>query len=414
MTTPQSVVKFTPTASMLTSLAETADRNNISKDGKIILPEEEYMAYADYIIKRDYYPDLLTMVGTDRELNYSLDEFLRKYTSEDNASFDEIMEKWKMKNKAIVEKIYEKNAKSNVNRVLLPALTNTNNQIKAITNDSSSLLMLESKVGSSSDNTQLVTRINESKSSEEIAKFKFDEDSEVEQYKNNLMFYPSGISKLEPTNSTATESIIKHSGTRISETVVKKNESLTKSLSTIKQYDLDNATEDPQQTLENINRELNRSSSETPSINGIQLETTPIIHPTASTEIMTWGTIESSPFRVPETPKREILSQQLASKASKNIRLRESSTPNQTYSYNRTPSSSRSFLTPSMSPHTPSSSPLTMKQQFNSLSNAAQRLARRHLKTAMSSSSSSSSMNSPLNDLEISSKKRKTESPEKE
>ncbi|KAG2387362.1 hypothetical protein C9374_001694 [Naegleria lovaniensis] len=397
-------INYTPITSLLT---EANDRNNISKDGKIILSEEEYMSYADYIIKRDYYPDLLAMVGTDRELNCSLDEFLRKYTSEYNASFDEIMEKWKIKNKTIIEKIYEKNAKCNVSRVILPALTHDNNEMKAITNESSSLLMLESKVGSSSDNTQLITYAK----SQDHAKFKLDEDYDIEKYKNNLMFYPSGISKLEATNAITSESIIKHSGTRISDTVVKKNDSLTKSQSTIKQYDLDNATEDPQQTLENINRELNSSRGETPSINGVQLETTPIIHPTESTEIMTWGTIESSPFRVPETPKREILSQQLASKASKNIRLRETSTPNQTYSYNRTPS--RSFQSPSMSPRTPSS-PLTMKQQFNSLSNAAQQLARRHLKTASSKPLSSSSFNSPLNDLEISSKKRKTEHPETE
>ncbi|EFC42023.1 predicted protein [Naegleria gruberi] len=372
--------KFSTPSSLL-SLAHYEQEDVVlrSKDGKIILSEEEYIKKVDYIIKRDYYPNLLS--DSERKENkMSLDQFLNKYTSEDNASFSEIMEEWKIRNKKLIEKIYDKNAQSNVNRLVLP-IENVNNSIKSITSAKDEKLMLEhiddydNHIIAYSDETTLEKRLQ------------IDEDEEVEKYKNSLMFYPAGIKRSsEPSNK-----IIKHNGTRVSAQVITKNESL-RTIQEQKHFDLD---EDPKSVLEKISQQINNSMT----VNGHMLEQTPIIHPSESAEIMTWGTIESSPFRVPETPQREAISQKLAATASKNIRKRESMTPNQTYNYSRTPTSTRSFSTPNTPLSSPFQKPLT--QQYQSLSEAAQKLAKRHISTRFVAPQSSSTVSNKANNEEI-------------
>ena len=349
-----------------------ANSLGISREGKVILTEEEYIRNIDYIIKRDFYPDLL--IPDENMPRISLDEFMSKYTSEDNASFSEIIEKWKLKNKKQIEKVYEKNAQSNVDRLMLPKITSRCDNIKSITHQSVSL-MLEDKRDGSSQAVVMVDQPSETK-------FTLSEDKDLEKYKNSLMFFPSGITSNTETSNFSEPKIIQLDQLRVSEQVIAKNEQL-RALS--KSSDAEHEFEDPNQTLIRISQQIdnlhNSSIPSTPIVHGYKLEKTPVIHPTSSDGIMTWGTVESTPFRLPETPQREVVSHKLAAKASKSMRQREFATPNQHYTYSsRTPSSIRSSYTPLSTPATPSSA----NQQFNALSSAAQQLARRHLKQGAS------------------------------
>ncbi|KAG5517942.1 hypothetical protein PMAC_000397 [Pneumocystis sp. 'macacae'] len=70
-----------------------------------VLDEDAYQQALSDIIKRDFFPDLLDMEAADPALsphtlspdtahvtrNLSLDQFLAKYTSEDNASFADLL-----------------------------------------------------------------------------------------------------------------------------------------------------------------------------------------------------------------------------------------------------------------------------------------------------------------------------------
>mmetsp|Transcript_8416 Transcript_8416/g.14089 ORF Transcript_8416/g.14089 Transcript_8416/m.14089 type:complete len:202 (+) Transcript_8416:139-744(+) len=65
------------------------------------LEEGEYFDRLELIIKRDFFPDLYKFEQQEREeepqneanRRMGLDEFLRRYTSEDNISFQELLEK---------------------------------------------------------------------------------------------------------------------------------------------------------------------------------------------------------------------------------------------------------------------------------------------------------------------------------
>lgn len=110
------------------------------------------------------------------------------------------------------------------------------------------------------------------------------------------------------------------------------------------------------------------------------------------TPIMTWGTLDATPmrlddtptpvFKVPPTPKRELLSHKLAEKANRSMRARSMKSASANYSTN-TPSTSGS-LTPRDGAHgsrTPS-----LSARLSDMSPAAQRLAGKVLKQRQNSS----------------------------
>lgn len=139
-------------------------------------------------------------------------------------------------------------------------------------------------------------------------------------------------------------------------------------------YNLDQLLATPSaELLEQIHGE--KKEPDTPQIGGYKLLRTPVIHSVNEDDLlMTWGTMDSTPlqidtlgghnpFKVPEPPKREVLSHKLANKAGRELRKRQQMTP--TPNVRGTPSGN---LTPS-SPFTPQS------QRLSSMSPAAQRLA---------------------------------------
>jgi protein DGCR14 len=103
---------------------KTDEKEDAMKRKTIVLEEEEYMKNLEAIVLRDYFPDLGKLqvyksqadntllnkhTGQAKEIieksedkaidisNMTLDEYLHKYTSEDNKSFEKLFEKQKEK-----------------------------------------------------------------------------------------------------------------------------------------------------------------------------------------------------------------------------------------------------------------------------------------------------------------------------
>ncbi|KAL9642116.1 hypothetical protein ABK040_007121 [Willaertia magna] len=325
----------------------------MSNDKKIILAEEDYVNSIEYLIRRDFFPNLpLPICNNENELTkLSLDDFLNNYTSEDNASFNEIMERWKKKNEKQLEYMYERN--------------NVSNKLQLIKTKTLAI-------------TQQVDKSN--------------------LYKNSLMHIPSGIPSID---SIKENTDIKYINTRVSKEVIENQDKKRKLKETTTTVDLDNLPDDPKTALDKIQSKLYSLSSSsndnvnnnTPLIQGYKLERTPIINPEEKS-IMTWGTIESTPFRIPPTPKREELANKLAERASKSIRKRELLNNNSIRSNSLTPSP---FSTPGSS-----SSVNNIQTKFQNLSSAAKQLALKHLRNkAMSSLSNNSNKTNSSNSNNI-------------
>lgn len=340
-----------------------------------MLEEDEYISKLERIIRRDFFPNQKLLHQQLQLLNNSdpttaqqqtfnsvyleenkeeedkdidqltLDEFCEKYTSEDNASFSGIMERMKQN--------YEQKMRS---------LNKSKSEIKYRTINSNiddKLLAIEDK------------------------------------QRNQLMFYPNGTEKNRNNiNEYAPEKEIKHLNTRFHE----KEESEGNHASSVRSeessgtlWSLDTVSERllvstlkryghfPRELSDRNENELNqllstpshnllygqgRKSSD--SINGYSFVFSP-----EHTSIGDIGAQKGKEkpgntgprFKVPETPRRELLSIELASKASKNIKKR-------TASYNSgklgSPVNIRGF--------TPSSTPKQSRERLEALSPAAQKL----------------------------------------
>lgn len=70
----------------------------------IVLDEDEYLSQMGSIIKRDFFP--LEKRETQIAKNISLNQFLEKYTSEDNESFNQIQEKDEIKKRKEIKWAY--------------------------------------------------------------------------------------------------------------------------------------------------------------------------------------------------------------------------------------------------------------------------------------------------------------------
>lgn len=87
-----------------------------SPSGKLILDEETYIDHLDFIISRDFFPDLIRDKESSVKTDLSLSQFFARYVSEDNASFERTMEDIKKKHK---EKYYWLDAVEVHKRLLL-------------------------------------------------------------------------------------------------------------------------------------------------------------------------------------------------------------------------------------------------------------------------------------------------------
>ncbi|RIB27108.1 nuclear protein Es2-domain-containing protein [Gigaspora rosea] len=157
-----------------------------------------------------------------------------------------------------------------------------------------------------------------------------DKPAEIESWKykvrNSLMFYPEGQDQVPEENSRRAPKQIVHNATRFEST----------DEATINNHAAATAA------VVGLNPDTtpNQSVSQTPRVGGYSfVSATPSPNPSQidTSELMTWGMIEGSPlliggdqtpgpsFQLPPTPRREIIGMNLSSNASRSIRKRNSS-----------------------------------------------------------------------------------------
>ncbi|KAF0374113.1 protein DGCR14-like [Gigaspora margarita] len=157
-----------------------------------------------------------------------------------------------------------------------------------------------------------------------------DKPAEIESWKykvrNSLMFYPEGQDQVPEENSRRAPKQIVHNATRFEST----------DEATINSHAAATAA------VVGLNPDAtpNESVSQTPRVGGYSfVSATPSPNPSQidTSELMTWGMIEGSPlliggdqtpgpsFQLPPTPRREIIGMNLSSNASRSIRKRNSS-----------------------------------------------------------------------------------------
>ncbi|ORY96044.1 nuclear protein DGCR14 [Lobosporangium transversale] len=240
------------------------------------------------------------------DTSLSLDEFQARYTSEDNASFIEIVEKINSQKREKYRWLYEQEKK--------------HQKLIEGENKSEQKLLLqngETNAEAADDNSQRSTSslalISADKKSATIPTWEY-------KAKNTLMYFPEGLGTnldLGSTRAAPKEVVHRNTGFQGRDLLVV-NQAAAKKASRIDSLKM-NDTDSPKV------RGFSFVSS-TPSPSMSQLGDDP--------DLMTWGTIEDepllissgvtdsgpSPFKVPPTPRRELLAQKLTERASKRIR----------------------------------------------------------------------------------------------
>ncbi|KAK3842316.1 MAG: nuclear protein Es2-domain-containing protein [Linnemannia gamsii] len=249
------------------------------------------------------------------DTSLSLDQFQMRYTSEDNASFNEIIEKINTQKREKYKWLYDQEKK---NMRLLENGDNTNPDKRLLResgeSDASSQALV--RVGDSSSTldgpSKLALALNDNRSGV-ISTWEY-------KAKNTLMFSPEGLgTNIDETSirGNPKEIIYRNTGFQgqdllmISQTAAAKFDPAP--------YMKTNVTDSPKVAGFSF-------VSSTPSPSMSQMGDDP--------EMMTWGTIEDepllissgiqasapSPFKLPPTPRRELIAQKLAEKASKSFR----------------------------------------------------------------------------------------------
>lgn len=324
-------------------MTKTGDAHQLSSlIKKSVLDEETYTSEIENIIKRDFFPDipvlnqliklekaiqtkdpelirieqynLRKVVESKKQENdpkkrkQSLDEFLAKHTSEDNASFSILLNKMQEKQRERIKMYFDYSLPSTEQ----PLKIGKSNEVKMITSGGES-----STIGK----------------------------------KNTLMFLPEGKSMKEivdPKMIPPKQIIHENTGPIITQTQHQIDEKLLQQQKQLDQiWDVDTSAE----------KLLMGNPSSTPNIRGYKFVCTPSPAPgVKDSPIITWGTIEGTPlrlddtpdisepkFKLPPTPKRELKAMELAEKAAKSLKKKqgmftpkryEPSTP-KTPSYNR-------------------------------------------------------------------------------
>ncbi|ORX33223.1 hypothetical protein BCR36DRAFT_314483 [Piromyces finnis] len=345
-------------------IIKNSERNVRVEKKKIVLEEDEYIEGLSKVIKRDYFPDndkmkiqneLLDALQeqdsfrarnlSKQLLNYdadkknlqknengidtslSVDAYQSKYTSEDNDSFNEIIAKNNEMKKMRNEKLYGQ--------------------------EKTKLLM--------SSNAQNASDVGKT-----TWKYKT---------QNTLMFIPDSNHLLKESEEVKRQAPkqISHSNTRFD---------TTPSIQEIKEQERIK-TQEVWKTMINStpglfkNEMLELQSEGTDGYKMVASTPSPNPNRIDQSDMFTWGSIEGTPllinsggasrpvFKIPETPRRELIGMKLSEKASSNMRKR----------LGKTPKSSLSHLTPKQRLTSP------LLSRANALSPAAKNLLQRSLKS---------------------------------
>ncbi|KAI1310548.1 DiGeorge syndrome critical region protein 14 [Mortierella claussenii] len=245
------------------------------------------------------------------DTSLSLDQFQSQYTSEDNASFNQIVEKINRQKREKYSWLYEQEDK---HRKAIEGSNNPDQKLLRDTGEDDSDASKE-PFAASDKNTSLAL-ISSDKRSAVIPTWEY-------KAKNSLMYYPEGLGTnvaLESIRAAPKEIVHRNTGFHGQDLLVV-NQAAARKASRI---DLlkDDITGSPR-----VGGFGFVSSTPTPAMS--QMGDDP--------DLMTWGAIEDepllirsgvtdsvpSPFKLPPTPRRELIAQKLTEKATK--RIKESS-----------------------------------------------------------------------------------------
>ncbi|KAF9095239.1 hypothetical protein BGX23_000848 [Mortierella sp. AD031] len=249
--------------------------------------------------------------ATDIDTSLSLDQFQMRYTSEDNASFNEIIDKINAQNREKYRWLYDQEKKS----------------MRLLDNGDNSDQKLLREAGEDGESSQALVRVGDSPK-EAPSKLELalsDRRSGVistweYKAKNALMYPPEGLGTNLDEKSIRgqpKEIVHRNTGFQGQDLLVINQAAAAKFDPT--PYMKANVTDSPKVAGYSF-------VSSTPTPNMSQMGDDP--------EMMTWGTIEDepllissgiqssgpSPFKLPPTPRRELIAQKLSEKASKSFR----------------------------------------------------------------------------------------------
>lgn len=297
-------------------------KDYIRKSKPAVLDEDTYTSAIDHIIERDFFPDLRFLRERQKEiislsspysslssksmvdskveelnLEGGLDDFFKRYTSEDNDSFSELLEKFNSKRKEKMGWLYDE-------KLSRPKLIeNSNTQISS---NSQSLIKLEDKL--SSENSAKDQEIPEGmpRLSKTIQTWKYTP-------KNSLMYHPDGCySSLEASEAylRGEPKSISYENTRLKGSSFLSTPSTPSSISTSSgpvKYDLVESTPCP---------DPSSLEDENPMTWGF-LDSTPVVLSGSSTP--------GPSFKLPEPKQREFIGIKLSDKARQSLRNRQAS-----------------------------------------------------------------------------------------
>lgn len=318
-----------------------------------ILDEEKYLEEMEKIITRDFFPDLprlkvqmkmLEAMETrdperieqakrkleeiEKQLQKkgpSLDEYLSKNTSEDNASFSVLLNKMREQQRSKLELFFgiEKNQNAIEGPKTEETKKLTGTDVKMITSGPMTLESQKSALyflpqGKSIREESSTRGVAPPKQIVHSATGYIDPSTVNVKVDEKQLQQQRQLNQVWDLDLSAEQILLKQKQEKMKET-----------------YDLDTLYEDKE--VEKI---------ETPKINGWSLVSTPSPMPgrDGETPFMTWGTIEGTPlriesedepkFKMPATPKREEVALKLAEKAAKrlkkkkNVKVMRTPTPN--------------------------------------------------------------------------------------
>ncbi|KAF9275832.1 DiGeorge syndrome critical region protein 14 [Mortierella alpina] len=245
-------------------------------------------------------------IGTDNvDTSLTLDQFQARYTSEDNASFNEIVEKINARKKEKYSWIYDQENKSQ----------------KLIEGGRNPDQLLLRQAGEDDDKATVAREEDASKMSLVMAGKKSGIIPTWDyKAKNTLMYFPEGLGTQldeKTIRGNPKEIVHKNTGFQGQDLLVVNQAAASKFDPT--PYMKERVTDSPKVAGYGF-------VSSTPSPSMSQMGDDP--------EMMTWGTIEDepllissgvdssspSPFKLPATPRRELIAQRLSEKASKSFR----------------------------------------------------------------------------------------------
>ncbi|XP_065663372.1 splicing factor ESS-2 homolog [Hydra vulgaris] len=409
---------------MANEVVASKDKNMLAVSGPVyttntkikqkILDEEEYLTILEKIVERDFYPELtklklrlhylnaletddveklreiqlqleretpcaerketprtfdiklkeedsLSNIDKDKNQKLSLDSFLLKNTSEDNASFEKIMEITRKKHREKYAWLFEKQEEQEAREILALTLPKSNEeQLKALENLSSNV-----------ETWKYVPR-------------------------NALMYTPDGVDlSLEEfiKKKGEAQQVIRHENTRF------KSDPFDSAAS---HASLVRATQD----LSSLRKKTGKVGVDghlehqnvTPTVQGYGFVATPSPAPGVdASPLMTWGEIEGTPlrldatplsnnvpsFKIPEPPRREMLAHSLAEKASKQHREKRK----------------KAFAAATASLFSPKNSPrqgMLTSERLEKLSPAAQKLLKAGVRVGTDKSLQASYSPSPI------------------